>query len=169
MRKSLPNRKSTRLKDYDYSKPGAYFITICTYNRKQVLSEIDVGQGLAPAENRLSVYGRIVQEQIESLTERYPFVEINQYVIMPNHIHLLISNYEVAAGASPCPTISDVICTLKSISTRLCRRAGYLEAQLFQTSFHDHIIRDECDYRKISEYIETNPLKWEMDCFYQEH
>ena len=163
---NLPNRKHPRLKDYDYSRPGAYFITICTHNRKHVLSEIDVGQGLAPAENRLSAYGRIVQEQIELLTERYPFIKINQYVIIPNHIHLLISNYEVAAGASPCPTISDVICTLKSISTRLCRKAGYPQAHLFQTSFHDHIIRDEQDYLKIAEYIETNPLKWESDCFY---
>ena len=161
----LPKRKPTRLKDYDYSKSGAYFITICTHNRKQVLSKIDVGQGLAPAENRLSVYGKIVQEQIELLEQRYCGIKINQYVIMPNHIHLLISNYKVAAGASPCPTISEVICTLKSIVTRLCRKAGYKQAHLFQTSFHDHIIRDEQDDLK---YIDTNPLKWESDCFYND-
>lgn len=111
----------------------------------------------------------MIQEQIELLKERYPVIKINQYVIMPNHIHLLISIYEAAAGAGPCPTISEVICTLKSITTRLCRKAGYSEAHLFQTSFHDHIIRNELDYRKISEYIQNNPAKWEMDCFYQKH
>ena len=65
----IPKRKPNRLPDFDYSTPGAYFITICTHNRKHVLSEIDVGQGLAPAENRLSAYGRIVQEQIELTVE----------------------------------------------------------------------------------------------------
>ncbi len=161
-------RKPTRLKEYDYSTPGAYFVTICTKDRQNLLSEIAVGQGLAPAENRLTIYGQILQQQIEHLEERYVGVKIDCYVIMPNHIHLIISNYEASAGASPCPTISDVICALKSIATRMCKKAGYSEQQIFQTSFHDHIIRNEKDYKKIYEYIETNPLKWELDCFYND-
>ena len=164
----LPKRKPTRLKKYDYSTPGAYFITICTVERKPLLSKITVGQGLAPAENKLSTYGQIANEQIVELKKRYSGIEVEKYVIMPNHIHILISNHAETAGASPCPTISDVICTFKSITTRMCTRAGYPEKHLFQSSFHDHIIRNKKDYDKIWEYIDTNVLKWELDCFYSE-
>ena len=162
---NLPKRKPTRLKGYDYSTSGAYFITICTKGRKRLLSNI-VGQGLAPAENHLTPYGNITKEQIEALENRYQDIKIDKYVIMPNHIHILLSNYETTAGASPCPTISDIICTFKSITTRMCKNAGFKEPHLFQSSFHGHIIRGEKDYLKIWEYIDTNVMKWEQDCFY---
>jgi len=161
----LPKRKPTRLKEYDYSTPGAYFITICTKDKKQILSRI-VGQGLAPAENKLTAHGEIAKEQIELLEDRYIGIKIEKYVIMPNHIHILISNYENAAGASPRPTISDIICTFKSITTRMCRKNGLALPHMFQRSFHDHIIRGEKDYKKIWEYIDTNVQRWELDCFY---
>ncbi len=163
----LPKRKPTRLKEYDYSSPGAYFITICTKDRKQLLSHIVVGQGLAPAENCLTVCGAIAKEQIELLKNRYQGVKIDKYVIMPNHIHMLISISCPTAGASPCPTISDIICSFKSLTTRMCKEKGLKEV-LFQSSFHDHIIRGEKDYQKIWEYIDTNVLRWEKDCFYSE-
>ena len=99
----LPKRKPTRLKGYDYAKKGAYFITICVKDRVELLSEI-VGQGLAPAENHLTVYGNIAREQVELLENRYSKITIDKYVIMPNHIHILISNFKETAGASPCPT-----------------------------------------------------------------
>ena len=162
----LPKRRPTRLKEYDYSTPGAYFITICVKDKKQLLSKIIVGQGLAPAENHLRLYGKIAKEQIELLENRYQGIKIDKYVIMPNHIHLLISNYEMTAGASPCPTISDVICTFKSITTRMCKKEGLKEQHLFQSSFRDHVIRGEKDYQKIWEYIDTNVIRWEKDCFY---
>ncbi len=161
----LPKRKPTRLTGYDYSASGAYFITICVKNKKPMLSNI-VGQGLAPAENKLSDYGKIAQEQMEALEVRYKGIKIEKYVIMPNHIHLLLSNNEMTAGASPCPTISDVICAFKSLTTRMCKKAGLTEKQLFQSSFHDHIIRGEQDYKATWEYIDTNVLRWEMDDFY---
>ena len=75
---NIPKRKSTRLKNYDYSTPGAYFITICVKDRKELLSKI-VGQGLAPAENRLTKYGNIAKEQIELLEERYKGIKIHRY------------------------------------------------------------------------------------------
>ncbi|MBR5237044.1 MAG: transposase [Clostridia bacterium] len=165
MKNNLPKRKPTRLKGYDYSLPGAYFVTICTKDKKPLLSKI-VGQGLAPAENQLTIYGNIAKEQIELLAHRYQTIKIDNYVVMPNHIHLLISNYETMAGASPCPTISAVICAFKSITTRKCHKAGLSEPHLFQSSFHDHIIRGKEDYQKIWEYIDGNALKWEEDCFY---
>ena len=164
----LPKRKPTRLKKYDYSTPGAYFVTICVKDRKQLLSKIIVGQGLAPAENHLTDFGTIAKEQIENLENRYQGIKIDKYVIMPNHIHILISNYDVTAGASPCPTISDIICAFKSITTRKCKTIGLNQQHLFQSSFHDHIIRNENDYKKIWEYIDTNVKRWENDCFYNE-
>ena len=164
--KEFPKRKSTRLKNYDYASAGAYFITICTKDRECTLSTISVGQGLAPADNILSTYGNIAQEQLMTLESKYNHIQLDKYVIMPNHIHILISLEDKTAGASPCPTISDIVCTFKSLTTRLCRENGFKDKQLFQTSFHDHIIRDRYDYDKIWEYIDTNPLKWKTDCFY---
>ena len=83
----LPNRKPLRLRDYDYSSPGAYFVTICTRDRKCFLSRIAVGEGLAPPEIRLTVIGKCVEEQIHALPRRYPSVTVDKHVIMPNHIH----------------------------------------------------------------------------------
>ncbi|MBO5742998.1 MAG: hypothetical protein J6R68_01790, partial [Clostridia bacterium] len=77
-----------------------------------------------------------------------------------------ISICENTAGASPCPTISDIICTFKSLTTKLCKENGFENVRLFQSSFHDHIIRDRYDYEKIWEYIDTNVIRWEQDCFY---
>jgi len=78
----------------------------------------------------------------------------------------LIVILDNTAGASPCPTISDVICSFKSLTTRLCNKSNNKPQKIFQTSFHDHIIRGEKEYQKIWEYMDTNPLKWELDCFY---
>ena len=160
-------RKPNRLKNFDYSTSGAYFVTICTDNRKRLLSHIYVGQGLAPAANKLSIYGKVAEEQLLMLENRYPTVTIDKYVIMPNHIHAIIWVNNETSGASPCPTLSDIICTYKSLTTRFCKQKQDIH-KLFQTSFHDHIIRDEQDYLKIWEYIDSNPLKWKEDCFYTE-
>ncbi len=161
----LKKRKHPRLKQFDYSSPGAYFVTICTKERKETLSKICVGRGLAPAENELSPWGKIAHGQIIALKTRYPDVSVDTFAIMPNHIHLLL-RLSSAAGASPRPTIPEIVCTFKSITTRLCRQNGFTDARLFQNSFHDHIIRDEKDYQKIWEYIDTNVFCWEKDCFY---
>ena len=104
--KQLPKRKHPRLDNYDYSSAGAYFITICTQNRRCMLSRI-VGRGLAPAETTAIEYtslGEIAEKQLFLLADRYLYLTIDQYVIMPSHIHaILILNGE-AAGASPRPT-----------------------------------------------------------------
>ena len=164
----FPKRKPTRLKEYDYSQNGAYFVTICTRGKKCILSDIIVGQGLAPAETVLTQYGKIAEEQLLTLEKRYKTIEIDKYVIMPNHIHIIIISNNTA-GASPCPTISDVICSFKSLTTRICNKSVNCSQKIFQSSFHDHIIRGEKDYQKIWEYIDSNPLKWELDCFYNKN
>ena len=163
----LPSRKPTRLQEFDYSVSGAYFITVCTEDKRKILSEIFVGQGLAPAEVRLTPYGKIAQQQLRCLEQRYPHIRVDQFVIMPNHIHIIIIVKNQAAGASPCPTISDVMCSYKSLTTRLCNQTQYY-GKLFQTSFHDHVIRNEPDYLRICEYIQNNPQKWTLDKYYCE-
>ncbi len=157
-------RKPTRLQGYDYSQNGAYFVTICTYRRAQILSHI-VGQGLAPAQTQLSVYGKIVEHQLLNLEKRYTNIKIDKYVIMPNHLHVIFLLENTSAGASPCPTLSDVVCTFKSLTTLLCKQAHPIE-KVFQNSFHDHIIRNETDYLEIWQYIDNNPVKWQEDRFY---
>lgn len=166
---TLPKRRSPRLKGYDYGTGGAYFITICVQNRRCILSEImaskiTVGEGLAPPEVQLTDKGRVAEEQLVLLPDRFPSVAIDKYVIMPNHIHLIIRLQEAAGGASPSPTVTQVIGTFKSLATRLCEG----ETKLFQRSFYDHVIRNEADYREIWTYIDQNPAKWNDDCFYVE-
>lgn len=107
------NRKHPRIKNYDYSKNGYYFVTINTENNKPILSS--VGRGLAPAEILLTSTGKIAEQQLFKLEVRYRFVKIDKYVIMPTHIHAIIILYNEMAGASPRPTLSDIICAYKSI------------------------------------------------------
>ena len=162
----LPQRKHPRLAEYDYSSPGAYFITICTQNRRCLLAAI-VGRGLAPAEVRQSECGKIAEKQLLMLEKRFSNVKIGQYVIMPNHIHFILELTDEAAGASPRPTVMDVVCAYKSLTARACKER-HLADRLFQTSFHDHIIRNREDYDEIAKYIYENPTRWRDDALYAE-
>ncbi len=163
----LQKRNPNRLKNYDYSQNGAYFITICTKDRKPILSVIenadkDVGEELAPPVLKLLPFGQCIKEQIYNIGKRYDNVKIDNYVIMPNHIHILMRIGNQTGGASPSPTISDVICAFKSLTTKECKNLLPIDI-LFQRSFHDHIIRDDIDYQNIWQYIDENPAKWKFD------
>lgn len=136
-------------------------MTICTQGKRCVLSDI-VGEGLAPPEVRLTPYGKIADDQIRQIETRYPSIRVDHYVIMPNHIHMLLSLHREAGEASPSPTVVDVVRVFKSMTTRMCGCG----AGLFQRSFHDHVIRGKEDWREIWEYIERNPLNWANDRFY---
>ncbi len=163
----LPKRKQIRLQNYDYSSPGSYFVTICTHEKRCILSSITVGEGLAPPVVTLSPIGKCVEEQILSLPNRYPMLRIDNYVIMPNHVHLVVSLREGPGGASPSPTLFDVVRVMKSLSTRLSR-SSLGDQPLWQRSYHEHVIRNERDYQEIWEYIDTNPAKWAEDRYYTE-
>lgn len=156
-----PRRKPNRLKDYDYSTAGAYFITICTKDRKSLLWE-DVGASIArPAAVRLSPCGHIVDQAIRQIPAHYPAVLLENYTVMPNHIHLLLRiDTDPDGRALDAPTISQVIQQMKGIVTK---RIGW---PIWQKLFHDHVIRNERDYLKIWEYIEYDPIRWKEDCFF---
>ena len=157
----FPKRKPNRLKNYDYSQPNAYFITICTKNKETLFWE-HVGASIArPEKVCLSPYGRIVEEAISNIQTVYPAISVDNYVIMPNHIHLLLQIHTDENGrAMLAPTISIVIQQMKGY---VSKRIG---SSIWQKLFHDHVIRDEAGYLKIWNYIEGNPSKWEEDCFY---
>ena len=155
----LPKRKPTRLKEYDYSQNGAYFVTICTKDRKPLLSKIIVGEGLcALPKNILTPIGQEVEKCIQYINDKYDNVVMEKYVIMPNHIHLIVVIND--SGGDGTPPLQNIIGQLKSYTTNKFGTTPW------QRSFHDHIIRGEQDYRKIWGYIDTNPIKWESDCFY---
>ena len=169
---NLPKRKPTRLKGYDYSQNGAYFITICTHDKKCLLSEIIVGDGVLDVpQNILTEFGRIAEKHINQMSGFYDYIFVDKYVIMPNHIHLILSITELekylenGTSRTPSPTnfsVSAFISTFK----RFCNKE--FGKNIWQRSYHDHIIRGERDYQKIWEYIDTNVVKWEKDCFYNE-
>ena len=165
--KKLPDRKHPRLDNYDYSSAGAYFVTICTHNRRCVLSHI-VGRGLAPAEEntiRYTRFGRAAAEQLLLLENRYPYLTVDKYVIMPNHIHVIFVLGRNTAGASPRPTLMDIVCTYKSLTTRECKKLGF-DGRLFQASFYEHIIRGNKDYDAVMKYVYENPVRWYYDELY---
>ena len=173
MKSDLPIRKPTRLKGYDYSTFGAYFITICVKDRKQLLSEIIVGDGVLDVPHSiLTSYGVIAEKYIIQMNEFYDNISVDKYVVMPNHIHMILSVIprldeclENGTSRTPSPTNS-MVAKFVSAFKRFCNKE-YGE-NIWQRSYHDHIIRGERDYEKIWEYIDTNVIKWEEDCFYNE-
>jgi len=163
---TLPKRKPTRLKNYDYSSEGAYFITICSHNRKMLFSNI-VGAIHESPENKLNSNGTIIDYYINNLENRFGII-VDKYVIMPNHIHIIIVIDERSIRESTLQKrsiVSNVMGYLKMNASRDIHKNGYGE-KIWQRSFHDHIIRGEKDYLKIWSYIEANPIKWRDDCFY---
>lgn len=168
---NLPSRKHPRLKDYDYSSGGAYFITICTQARKPLLSEI-VPVRNSPADSlavhiataNLTEIGRIAEAQLLQLHERYPEISVDQYQIMPDHIHIIIFMIpEIKSDKSSRSTITDIMCAYKSLTTNEARKSETIHGKLFQSSFYEHIIRNEEDYRETVEYLEQNPNRWLLD------
>ena len=146
---NMETRKQNRLKEYDYSQNGYYFITICTVNKQKILCDI-VGDDAHIVPTK---YGTVVEKFIKTIPG------IDKYVIMPNHIHLIVKNENGTMWASS-PTISQKIKTLKILVTKAIGKP------IFQRSFYDHVIRDEKDYLRIWEYIENNPGKWAEDKYF---
>ena len=156
---ALPKRKEIRLKEYDYNTAGAYFITICTANRKCFLWE-NVGTGIARPP-RLSQYGSVVESAIQNIPAHYAGVSIDNYVVMPNHVHILLRiEGEENGRAMPVPTISTIVQQTKGYVTK------QIGCSIWQSRFYDHIIRNQADYDNTYRYIENNPLQWELDEFY---
>lgn len=157
-------RKSLRLDGYDYSTPGAYFITVCTENRKRVLGNL-VGRDACDAPQiELSVYGEVLEKYIILMSGKYEHIRIDKYVVMPDHFHLLlrITNRNLQkCGVSQAsrPTKSEVA-KFVSLLKRYCNKE--YGKNIWQTSYYDHIIRNEEDYLDAIQYIENNPIRLKL-------
>ena len=173
MKSNLPKRKPNRLPFHDYSTPGAYFITICTHSRQKILSRITkndeyectdpVGATIGrPHTVILSEYGKIVDQAINLIHHIYPTVTVDHYVIMPNHIHLLLQLYGGESGRPMVAPTTDRI--VRQMKGYISKKIG---KPIWQKLYHDHVIRNQADYDHIWNYIETNPARWEYDCFYE--
>ena len=188
----FPERKNNRLKEYNYSSAGAYFLTVCTHNRKQTLSDIVINNNpshiVLPSvgaihespvcrpeyiyelsETRLKAYGKILDKIINEIPRKYDVV-VSDYVIMPNHFHLIIFIDEKRAiRESPLQKrslISKIIgYTKASVSKQIHLFSP--DKIIWQRNYHDRIIRSDEEYLKIAEYIHTNPGRWEEDCFFR--
>ena len=160
----FPIRKDIRLKDFDYSQDGIYFITICSENRKNIFSKIKIKQDLESATAELTEIGLIAEKHIGLLEQRYNFIEIIAHTIMPNHIHLLIS---VLNETDKKEKISNIIRAYKSLVSTDCAKL-LNKRNIFQRSYFDHVIRNEKDLYNTISYIEHNPGKWIYDKYYSD-
>ena len=154
----LPKRKRNRLTKYDYSAPNAYFITVCTDKRRNLFWKNVGAINDRPENVPLTALGKLVRKSVEEIPGRYPAITVDRYVIMPNHVHLLLQIHTDPDGRSMiAPTISTVVRLMKGA---VSKRAGY---SVWQKGFYDHVVRGENDYRDIWMYIEGNPSKWLED------
>ncbi len=164
----LQSRKHIRLKNFDYSSNGAYFITFCTDKRRQILSRIVGVDVLGDPKNvELLPYGIVADKYIKQMNEFYNNIIVDQYVIMPNHIHLILFVREDGSPRTSTPTkqtsfVSHFVSTFK----RFCNKE--YGGNIWQRGFYDHVIRGREDYDEIAEYIYQNPARWCEDKLYIE-
>lgn len=155
----LPQRKPTRLKEFDYRTTGSYFVTICTKNKQKLLGMVKEGKMSYDSPYvELSQIGKKVEQSIRYIGLSNSEINVDHYVVMPNHVHLLLSL--TSNGNVGNISIPQVIGKFKSYTTR-----QYGEI-LWQRSFHDHIVRSKRAYEVLWNYIDGNPAKWLDDCFY---
>ena len=145
----FPVRKNPRLQNYDYSTPNYYFITICTHEKRCIFGKPD----------SLNPFGIIAEEAFAEIETHFPGVRVDKFVVMPNHVHGIVV-------LQTCDTALSTILGLykSSVSKKIHKTRPSIVA--WQTSFHDHVIRNQRDYERIWLYIDTNPIRWENDCFY---
>jgi putative transposase len=173
---NLHHRKSTRLKDYDYSSPAEYFVTMCTKNKECIFSEI------AGEKVKLSPIGKIAMQCWEEIPQHFPHVELDAFIAMPNHIHGIIiinplvgvHNYNSSVGVEyiqPLPmtfqhvipnSLGSIIRSYKAAVKRECHKYGY-DNFFWQRNYYEHIIRSNKELNNIRDYIINNPLKWWLD------
>jgi putative transposase len=180
MDKYYPQRKSPRLQGYDYAQAGAYFVTLCTHQRTNLFGEI-TSDGVM----LLSEEGQIAQSCWDAIPQHFPGIELDAFVVMPNHVHGILvfdipkSGHGSAVSLPPKHheegfskpiqgSLSTIIRSYKSIVTRTIRQTQDTEMIVWQGRFYDHVIRNESSLNHIRQYILTNPARWHEDQLYAE-
>lgn len=160
------HRRSLRLREYDYSQPGGYFVTICVQDRACLLGGVD--QDVI----RLNAAGLAIQSRWERIPSRFPNVSCDSMIVMPNHVHgiLLLSREPPEPGSlDDSVTLGDAIQWFKTMTTnkyiRGVKSRGWprFTGRLWQRNYYEHIIRDDRDLDRIRTYIEANPSRWATD------
>ena len=156
----MKDRKKQRLSQYDYSAPGAYFITVCVQDMQCRFGKVRDGV------MTLNESGKIVNNQWNWMLEQYPYIDRDEFVIMPNHVHGILqivgNGRDRSLRVQKTKTISELIGAFKTTSSKIIHLAGQLDFK-WQKFFYDHIIRDEKELHIIREYIVNNPMSWELD------
>jgi len=156
----MKNRKSLRLKNYDYSRCGLYFITICTHHRVKYFGEILENQFMP---NRA---GMMIKNRWCDMADRFDGLILDEYVVMPNHFHAIL---KIEAKM----LLGDIVGVFKSVTTNDYIKGVHdddwfgFEKKLWQRNYYEHIIRDEKSYLTLSQYIQNNPSKWQEDRFFE--
>jgi len=168
----MPIRKNIRLRGYDYSQNGCYFITVCVRDKHEILGKIFVGDDahIVPKKIKLTEHGIVAEKFIKNINHIYNDVCIDKYVIMPNHVHMILiiknknrpeNNGPMRASAPTNAIIPRVIRSFKILTSKECGLS------LWQRAYYDHIIRNDSEYQKIWQYIDENPEKWQEDCYFK--
>ena len=165
---SSPHRRNLRLPEFDYSQPGAYFVTIVTQDRKLLFGDVRHGKMI------LNETGEMVTELWLAIPEHFSNVELGEFVVMPNHIHGIVSIINVGTThASPLPKLTNgpkpgsigaIVGSFKSATSK--RNKDLTKSHndhLWQRNYYEHVIRNERDYQAIYDYILANPENWEKD------
>lgn len=164
----LKQRQSIRLKNYDYSKSGHYYITMCTENRSCIFGNIFNGKMI------LNDVGKIINDVWLTIQKYFNNVELDKFVIMPNHIHGIVIIVGAGSSRPTGPTLGQIIGYFKYKSTKYIN--DFLGSdnptptinqnkikKIFQRNYYEHIIRNEIELNKIRQYIKNNPLFWNQD------
>jgi REP element-mobilizing transposase RayT len=173
---AIPQRRSLRLKGYDYSQAGAYFVTVCAYVKECLFGEVIGG------EMQMNELGRKVQEVWNDLPAHYPHVATGAFAVMPNHVHGVIvigaridTDFVRAglkrAGLKPAPTrrhgLPEIVRAFKTFSARRINEfRGISGVPVWQRNYYEHVIRNDADYNRIAEYIANNPQRWMEDALH---
>lgn len=167
----IHHRQSLRLKGYDYSQSGAYFVTLCTLDRLCLFGSVvkDTVQ--------LSNAGKMIQKIWEEMPAHYPGVEADRFIAMPNHVHGIIilkdKKSGQARGPTPTKNLADIIHAYKSYTTAQYRHGVLNEewepfkGRLWQRNYYEHVVRSEKELEQTREYILNNPMQWMMDEYYK--
>lgn len=170
----MNKRKTIRLQNYDYTQDGAYFITICSKDKKPLFGAIE---GHCVVYNRV---GEIACEEIvqTNILRQEQNIQITKFIVMPNHVHMIVeivgSRRAVTANERFAAPVKQSVSTIvRAYKAAVTRRIRMLDVQLsnmqvWQPRFYDHVIRNEQDYLKIWQYIDSNPLKWAEDCYFED-
>ena len=158
---AFKDRKHPRLRTYDYSLPGYYYVTIHNEKDAPALSWVRQENVFSQAETVLTPCGKIVEQQLLALEKRYLYVKIDKYVVMPTHIHAII---QLLPGQLPRPGLIQIVQAYKSLTTRTCnQRFQSAGRKQFQASFYERVLRNERAYQECWRYIEENPAKWLLE------